>query len=61
MTDGARVYIQGGAATPTPLVQALADRARALSGVTTVSLHLEGPAPHVDPALEGHLRSTGSA
>lgn len=56
VTDGARVYIQGGAATPTPLVQALAERARTLRGVTTISLHLEGPAPHVDPELEGHLR-----
>lgn len=54
--DGMRVYLHGGAATPTPLVEALARRAASLTSVETVSLHLEGPAPHVDPALEGHLR-----
>lgn len=54
--DGMRVYLHGGAATPTPLIEALARRAASLTGVETVSLHLEGPAPHVDPSLEGHLR-----
>jgi len=56
VSDGQRVYIHGGAATPTPLIEALAERARSLTGVETVSLHLEGPAPHVAPELEGHLR-----
>ncbi|GMU40825.1 MAG: 4-hydroxybutyrate CoA-transferase [Chloroflexota bacterium] len=54
--DGMRVYLHGGAATPTPLIEALARRAASLRDVETVSLHLEGPAPHVDPALEGRLR-----
>ncbi|MDP2327702.1 MAG: acetyl-CoA hydrolase/transferase C-terminal domain-containing protein [Dehalococcoidia bacterium] len=54
--SGMRVYLHGGAATPTPLIEALAERALSLTGVETVSLHLEGPAPHVAPALEGHLR-----
>ncbi|HRC61914.1 MAG TPA: 4-hydroxybutyrate CoA-transferase, partial [Dehalococcoidia bacterium] len=54
--SGQRVYLHGGAATPTPLLFALADRARRLSGVETVSLHLDGPAPHVAPELAGHLR-----
>ena len=56
LRDGMRVYLHGGAATPTPLIEALAGRARDLTGIETVSLHLEGPAPHVEPALEGHLR-----
>jgi len=56
LRDGMRVYLHGGAATPTPLIEALAQRSRELTGIETVSLHLEGPAPHVDPALEGHLR-----
>ena len=44
LRDGERVYIHGGAATPTPLLEALAERARALRGLETVSLHLErGP------------------
>ncbi len=51
-----RVYVHGGAATPTALLEALAQRAADLSDVETVSLHLEGPAPHVDPALRGHVR-----
>ena len=54
--SGHSVYLHGGAATPTPLLDALADRARALTDVRTVSLHLEGPAPHVSPDLAGHLR-----
>lgn len=56
LRDGQRVYLQGGAATPTPLLEALAERARDLEGIETVSLHLEGPAPHVDPSLAGRLR-----
>ena len=56
LTSGARVYVQGGAATPTALLEGLVRRASALTGVTTVSLHLEGPAPHVTPEMEGHIR-----
>src|SRR4051812_28406515 len=51
-----RVYLHGGAATPTPLIEALAARASDLSNVETVSMHLEGPAPHVAPGMEGHIR-----
>ncbi|MEZ4552539.1 MAG: acetyl-CoA hydrolase/transferase family protein [Dehalococcoidia bacterium] len=51
-----RVYLHGGAATSTPLLHALAERALTLEGVETVSLHLDGPAPHVAPELAGHLR-----
>lgn len=56
LTDGMRVYVHGGCATPTPLLEGLVERARSLRRVETVSLHLEGPAPHVAPEMEGHIR-----
>ena len=56
VTSGARVYVQGGAATPTALLEGLVRRAASLTDVTTVSLHLEGPAPHVAPEMAGHIR-----
>lgn len=54
--SGDRVYVQGGCATPVPLLAALASRAPDLRDVEVVSLHTEGPAPHTDPAVEGHIR-----
>jgi len=54
--SGNRVYLHGGAATPHSLLNALVARAKDLRDVETVSLHLEGPAPHVDPAMAGHIR-----
>ena len=59
--DGARIYIQGGAATPTLLIAGLAGRARDLTGITTMSLHLEGPIPHVVPEFAGRIRAGGRA
>ncbi len=56
LADGQRVFVHGAAATPTPLVEALAERARDLRGIETVSLHLEGPAPHVAPEMAEHVR-----
>lgn len=56
---GSRVYVHGGAATPTALLQALTDYVRQkpdLDGIETVSLHLEGLAPHVAPDLAGRIR-----
>ncbi len=41
-----RVFIQGAAATPTVLLQALAEQHERLEGVETVHLHLAGDAPH---------------
>jgi acyl-CoA hydrolase len=55
ITSGQQVFVQGAAATPTELLQALARRAKALSGVGVVHLHTEGPAPHLDAGLEGHV------
>src|SRR4026209_2118548 len=54
--DGATIFIHGGAATPSALLVALAARAPQLSGITTVGLHLDGPCPHLDPALAKHVR-----
>jgi len=53
--SGEQVFAQGGAATPTLLLTALAQRAAELDGVGIVHLHTEGPAPHLDPSLVGHL------
>ncbi|MEX1112981.1 MAG: 4-hydroxybutyrate CoA-transferase, partial [Patescibacteria group bacterium] len=54
--SGDTVFVHGGAATPTILLAALADRARDIEGVTTVGLHLEGPCPHLAPGMEDHIR-----
>ncbi|MBA3687807.1 MAG: acetyl-CoA hydrolase/transferase family protein [Chloroflexi bacterium] len=54
--DGHTIFVHGGAATPTALLAALAARAPELTGVTTVGLHLEGPCPHLEPAIAGHVR-----
>ncbi len=54
--SGMRVYVHGGAATPTALLDALVVRVRDLRDIETISLHLEGPAPHVAPELRGHIR-----
>jgi 4-hydroxybutyrate CoA-transferase len=54
--DGQTIFIHGGAATPSALLAALAARAPQLSDITTVGLHLDGPCPHLDLALAGHVR-----
>jgi len=54
--SGHRVFLHGATATPLALLSALAERAPALENVEIVHLHTEGPAPHVDAALAGHLR-----
>jgi 4-hydroxybutyrate CoA-transferase len=56
IADGHTVFIHGGAATPSGLLAALAKRASGLTGVTTVGLHLEGPSPHLEPGMAGHIR-----
>lgn len=54
--DRHTIFVQGGAATPTALLAALAARAPELADVTTVGLHLEGPCPHLEPSMVGHIR-----
>ena len=48
--------MHGAAATPTPLLQAMVARSD-LESVKLHHMHLEGPAPFVDPALSGRFRS----
>lgn len=54
--SGDRVFVQGQAATPTVLLEALAARANELHNVETVHLHLEGTAPHAHPDLARAFR-----
>jgi acyl-CoA hydrolase len=54
--SGHRVYIHEAAMAPIELLEALARRAPELHDVETISIHTEGPAPHVDPDVAGHIR-----
>lgn len=54
--SGSRVFIQGQAATPSVLLDALAARGHELRNVETVHLHLEGTAPHAHPSLSQAFR-----
>jgi 4-hydroxybutyrate CoA-transferase len=56
ITSGMRVFIHGAAATPTPLVEALARRLD-LSDVTLYHMHTSGPAPFADPQHAGRFFS----
>lgn len=53
---GMRIFIHGAAATPTPLVDALARRDD-LHDITLYHLHTEGPMASVAPALRDRFRS----
>lgn len=54
--SGNNLFIHGAAATPTPLIEALAAR-RDLEGVRLWHLHTNGPAPFADPGREKEFRS----
>ncbi len=54
--SGMNVFVHGGAATPTPLLEALADRTD-LEGVRLYHLHTEGPAPFAEPRCAGRITS----
>jgi 4-hydroxybutyrate CoA-transferase len=56
IASGARVFIHGAAATPTPLVEALSRRAD-VAGVTLYHLHTAGPAPFAAPDQAGRFLS----
>jgi 4-hydroxybutyrate CoA-transferase len=45
--SGEQVFVHGGAATPSVLLESLAARASELRDVGVVHLHTEGPAPHL--------------
>ena len=54
--NGARVFVHGAAATPTPLLEALVERSD-LEGVTLYHLHTSGPARFAEPGAAGRFRS----
>ncbi|MFL5425275.1 MAG: 4-hydroxybutyrate CoA-transferase, partial [Myxococcales bacterium] len=54
--SGQQVFLHGGAATPSVLLDALVARAHELSDVKMLHLHCEGPGPHLAPAMAGHFR-----
>jgi acyl-CoA hydrolase len=54
--SGMRVFVHGAAATPTPLLDALAAR-RDLQDVTLYHMHTNGPAPFAEPEHQGRFLS----
>lgn len=56
VTSGMRVFVHGAAATPTPLLEALAAR-RDVEDVRLYHLHVNGPAPWTAPECAGCFRS----
>jgi 4-hydroxybutyrate CoA-transferase len=54
--SGQQVFVHGGAATPSLLLEALARRAGDLRDVSLVHFHLEGPAPHLEPEVASSFR-----
>ncbi|MBN8644511.1 MAG: acetyl-CoA hydrolase/transferase family protein [Planctomycetes bacterium] len=54
--SGMTVFVHGGSATPTPLLEALARRTD-LENVRLVHLHLAGPLPVLDPRHAGRFTS----
>ena len=63
VASGARVFVHGAAATPTPLLDALSAR-NDLDDVTLYHLHLAGPCAFIDrptPGVVSHSLFTGPA
>jgi acyl-CoA hydrolase len=56
IVSGHRVFVQGASATPTPLLEALADR-QDLRDVRLYHLHLSGPVRFAEPAHAAQFRS----
>ncbi len=56
ISSGQQIYLHGGAATPSVLLEALVARAPELADVRVVHLHCEGPGPHLHPNMAGHFR-----
>jgi len=53
--SGQQIFMQGSAATPSVLLDALVARAPELQDVKVVHMHIEGPAPHLRPEMAGHF------
>jgi 4-hydroxybutyrate CoA-transferase len=56
ITSGQQVFVHGGAATPSVLLDALVRRAPELRDVGVIHFHTEGPGPHLAPEMAGHFR-----
>lgn len=56
IASGDRIYVSGNAATPTPLLTALANRRHELSNVELIHVLQFGQDPFMDPEMEGHFR-----
>jgi acyl-CoA hydrolase len=56
ITSGQRVFVQGAAATPNELLEALVARAGELRDVELIHLHTIGPARYADPAFARSFR-----
>jgi len=53
--SGQRIFVQGAAATPTPLLEALVARGDELRDVEIIHLHTYGPTPYTDARWAGHF------
>jgi acyl-CoA hydrolase len=56
--SGNRIFIQGAAMTPLPLIQAMCERSSELKEVEIVHLHTEGNAPYTATEHRSSFRST---
>jgi acetyl-CoA hydrolase len=54
--SGQRVFLAGNCSVPQKLLAALVKRGKKLKDVEIVQALTVGPAPHADPALEGHIK-----
>jgi acyl-CoA hydrolase len=54
--SGDQIYVQAAAAVPSVLLDALVARAGELRDVGMIHLHIEGPGPHLQPAVAASFR-----
>jgi len=54
--SGDQVFVHGGSATPSALLESLVRRASELRDVGLIHFHTEGPAPHLAPDMAGSFR-----
>ncbi|HEY6609147.1 MAG TPA: acetyl-CoA hydrolase/transferase C-terminal domain-containing protein [Candidatus Limnocylindria bacterium] len=54
--SGQQLFVHGGAATPSVLLEALVARASELRDVGVIHIHTEGPAPHLAPEVGASFR-----
>ena len=53
--SGDQIYVHSAAAAPSVLLDALVARAQELRDVRVLHFHIEGPGPHLQPAMAGHF------